>query len=410
MPLTPGKRMVLKYSTDPTLWHERIALRQLQGSLWLLLTPDRDIVEENIAVPGSGAVAAVRILREDGSFLGQGGIDIFRFTDSADGELPDGEIDEWIDECDNLGDAAPAQQDNLLVQAIGGAVIGPAPRLAGSQNLIGDAIGGTQPVSMPDKWRVLDGNKTCAAGSTVKDDWEIVRLGTKGVARLTSGEIVFIHLVSAPSPEAQSSGDPVIDARRLALECERADPRVLPVKHDSLGKRHIDFKDVCDNAAPAKSADFPIQGPLSCYWLVRHMLSNGGSPTNFHARFMTDTRLDYSAGGMSEHMLLCKALELFTMYDQFDVTKSAGCELIARKCQIIHERWKHKMPNLSPANQAAGIEDDSYLLLGTSETRGNIGVCPELAVWLGSELSKQALADKERRKAREERALAVKQK
>jgi hypothetical protein len=50
------------------------------------------------------------------------------------------------------------------------------------------------------------------------------------------------------------------------------------------------------------------------------------------------------------------------------------------------------------------------LLLGTSETRGNIGVCPELAVWLGSELSKQALADKERRKAREERALAVKQK
>ena len=143
---------------------------------------------------------------------------------------------------------------------------------------------------------------------------------------------------------------------------------------------------------------------------MRHMLANGGTPTNFHARFMTDTRLDYSAGGMSEHMTLCKALELFSMYDQLDLTKSAGCELVARKCQIINEKWKHKMHAMNPANHVAGGEDDSYLLLGTSETRGNVGVCPELAIWLGTELSKQALSDKERRKAREERALQTKAK
>ena len=51
------------------------------------------------------------------------------------------------------------------------------------------------------------------------------------------------------------------------------------------------------------------------------------------------------------------------------------------------------------------MEDDSYLLLGTSETRGNVGVSPELQRWLGDELSKEVLASKERRKAREERAL-----
>ena len=57
-----------------------------------------------------------------------------------------------------------------------------------------------------------------------------------------------------------------------------------------------------------------------------------------------------------------------------------------------------------------GLEDDSHLMLGTYETRGNIGIAPSLQKWLGEELGKEALAQKERRKAREERALATKTK
>ena len=79
----------MKYSTDPFLWHERIALKQLQGSQWLVLTPDRDIVKENVAVPGTGAIAAVRMVRDDGSFLGKGNLDVFNFGDSDEGDLDD---------------------------------------------------------------------------------------------------------------------------------------------------------------------------------------------------------------------------------------------------------------------------------------------------------------------------------
>ena len=53
------------------------------------------------------------------------------------------------------------------------------------------------------------------------------------------------------------------------------------------------------------------------------------------------------------------------------------------------------------------LEDDSYLLLGTHESRGNVGMSPELLAFLGTELNKQAMVDKERRKAREERALQL---
>ena len=48
--------------------------------------------------------------------------------------------------------------------------------------------------------------------------------------------------------------------------------------------------------------------------------------------------------------------------------------------------------------------------MGTAETRGGLSVSPCLIKWLGEEMAKEALANKERRKAREERAAAVKDK
>eukprot|EP00973_Karenia_brevis_P086432 11985634-Karenia_brevis.AAC.1 len=58
-----------------------------------------------------------------------------------------------------------------------------------------------------------------------------------------------------------------------------------------------------------------------------------------------------------------------------DVGKSAAAELGARKLQMIHDRWKHKLPQLAPASgtgsAGGGMDDDSFLILGTHETRGN---------------------------------------
>ena len=102
------------------------------------------------------------------------------------------------------------------------------------------------------------------------------------------------------------------------------------------------------------------------------------------------------------------ALKNRTKNDHFDIGRSAAFELIARKLQMIHDKWKHKLPNVNPTSTSSGADDESFLLLGTHETRGNIGVSPELTTWLGGELGRLALVDKERRKAREERALSLK--
>ena len=94
-------------------------------------------------------------------------------------------------------------------------------------------------------------------------------------------------------------------------------------------------------------------------------------------------------------------------YDQIDPCKSVACELVGRRIQMVHDRWKHKMPNLSGGG---GGEEDTHLLLGTYETRGNVGISPALTEWLGAELGKEAKVQGERRKAREERAATQKEK
>ena len=113
---------------------------------------------------------------------------------------------------------------------------------------------------------------------------------------------------------------------------------------------------------------------------------------------------------MAEHLGLCKMFELALVYDQLDLGALASFELGDRRLQAIHDKWKHKLPSQSGlgATVAPGLDDDMHLLLGTSETRGNLGVSPELQRWLADESSKEASAAKERRKAREERALASK--
>ena len=141
---------------------------------------------------------------------------------------------------------------------------------------------------------------------------------------------------------------------------------------------------------------------------MRRMFRFGGTPVAHHHRWLAEVRLDYSAAGVSEHLGWRKFFEQAACYDQLNLGQLAAAELGVRRLQMIAERWKTKLPNSSGSAQGATDLDDSHLLLGTADTRGNLGVCPQLQIWLGDQLAKEAAASKERRKAREERALAAK--
>eukprot|EP00929_Paragymnodinium_shiwhaense_P082171 TRINITY_DN43221_c0_g2_i1.p3 TRINITY_DN43221_c0_g2~~TRINITY_DN43221_c0_g2_i1.p3 ORF type:complete len:135 (+),score=27.65 TRINITY_DN43221_c0_g2_i1:1185-1589(+) len=128
---------------------------------------------------------------------------------------------------------------------------------------------------------------------------------------------------------------------------------------------------------------------------------------SFFQRWLSEVRLDMNATGVAELIGWCKFFETAACFDQPNLCSLCAAELGARRIQMICERWKHKLGSGAPAPGGSDL-DDVHLILGTSETRGNLCLCPQFQSWTGEELGKEAVAAKERRKAREERKLAAK--
>ena len=113
MPLIPGDEIKLRYANTPCSWYTRIPLKQLQGALWLLLTPDYVIAEEGIASTIPARIAAVRVWREDGRFLNVGAVEICHVSAVDDPlQLFDDQPFDWITECDVLEEADLASRIN----------------------------------------------------------------------------------------------------------------------------------------------------------------------------------------------------------------------------------------------------------------------------------------------------------
>ena len=55
--MSPGRRVAIKKRGDASLWLERIVLTHLEGSAYLFLTPDREIVREDLGISAQGLVS-----------------------------------------------------------------------------------------------------------------------------------------------------------------------------------------------------------------------------------------------------------------------------------------------------------------------------------------------------------------
>ena len=91
-------------------------------------------------------------------------------------------------------------------------------------------------------------------------------------------------------------------------------------------------------------------------------------------------------------------LETAVCYDQLDVPSIAVAELMVRQIQTIEERLKDKFTN----NDDHGIE---YSLMTGLPSCATLCICPALSAFVATEAAKETAVLKERRKAREERAL-----
>ena len=177
------------------------------------------------------------------------------------------------------------------------------------------------------------------------------------------------------------------------------DVRVNTVKYDVQNKRYREFSEVAPASEDTIWPDSPISGPPTYSWVLKFMKEHGGTPLGWHQRFVTICKLTPTDGGVANHESWCRLIEIAECFDQVNGGALAHMEFAARQVQFVEERWKERVVG----KDEIGVSEAS-LFSGVSN-RHNLCICPALTSWIAEEMRKESSVLKERRKAREERAL-----
>ena len=372
--LRPGSRILVFYESD-VVWHTRYLLALVDRDSWIILTPDGDIYCEEVS-EGNADWTAWRVWPVGSP--APYGVDpnlIYGFNPAPDQAamrqlLEEGEH-HAAQERLRLGLGARGPQANH------GPPVLPANR--GPAPLVGGVAGGGVPNLAGGDQGAVVGNAGAAGGAPAGAHPD----GHAGLAQVLGG-----GGIDGPQGVRAVGGDD--------------DARTLPISRDSDGLRFKEFRVACQESKPTDFNDWPVSGPRTTKYVLSQMLEHGGSAIGHHQAWRVACKFAPTDGPAQEHEAWSKVLQTMMTYDQLDVSNLASGELVVRALQRIEEKHKFKLASVDDAGEGA-------LFMGASSgTRAGSIISPKLTEWIGSEMQKDALVAKERRKAREERALSRK--
>jgi hypothetical protein len=173
----------------------------------------------------------------------------------------------------------------------------------------------------------------------------------------------------------------------------------MTVKYDIAGNRFRSLQYAVLELSEVAFPDFPVKGGIRVFvWGANFMIKQANSFTAWDSKWRTEMKLQLQDAQVELHQSLCKIMETGLIYDQLNMGNIAMGEMMMRELMVIEERYKDRALN----HQKDNVE--RALFLG-SEQRINLCIHPELIKYIGEEMRAEALILKERRKAREERAL-----
>ena len=209
-----------------------------------------------------------------------------------------------------------------------------------------------------------------------------------------------------PAPAAQGlagyiagqSGGAALGPPRGEGGVASLDARVCAVQYDERGERFRQFSESVNLMEEPPWPDWPISGPRTVRWLCKYIKDGGLTPKSRTGRFLADAHVPETDRVRHEHGTLMEVLEMAVVYDQVDVSALASFELLSRRVRLLEEAY-----TANPKNPR--FEGSEYFVgLG----RRSCAVSPALTAHVASALQADAQIQKERRKAREEAALAAK--
>ncbi len=183
-------------------------------------------------------------------------------------------------------------------------------------------------------------------------------------------------------------------AATAAPAADDEDIRTLSVLWNNSGERQRSWDSVMEKSVEEAMKDWPLTGPRTTLWLMRHIQKNGGSPPAYLTRVLRDLKLTENDRSAHELELMMNCFELGAGVDQMQLCNLACFELMSRRVQLILD-----------ANSGSGAPTwegaEHFMGLG----RRAKGIAPLLQAHVAGRLKDEAEIDKQRTKAREARKL-----
>jgi len=207
-----------------------------------------------------------------------------------------------------------------------------------------------------------------------------------------------------PTPRGDGGGEgPERDASRTGAA---GDLRTLAVRYDPRGVRSRPFADATAALVETQFPDWGVHGPRTFLWLVLAISSQGFTPLQRHFWWRNILRLTASDAGVDEHQFLSELIEQCLSFDQLNGANLLAMESVARRYQLWEEMYSSHLALAESGDSSADWLDERRLFLGHARSRGHALVSPLLEKWVAEKLAEESAVLKERRKGREERALA----
>lgn len=205
----------------------------------------------------------------------------------------------------------------------------------------------------------------------------IRRVSQRDAAFFTQDQVKrFVRLSGESPPDRHglpgSSGDGSDDGEE---DCEGGEgrARVLGIEYDAEGVRFKSWTDVCNESKEYSCSDFPLDGPVSCVELFRHMERYGGNPKAWFTNYSSDKGLVATDRNYQELETLCEALLHFGSYDQLNGGACASAEVLARRVFGIVDALSSGRDATATATVFGGVSASVLKEMRTYARRGSDG-------------------------------------
>ena len=350
-------QVLVDFEEDPNyMWHHRLLLVSLGGSVWVCATPDLaiqriDLSDHRVIVLQRNAAFPAARLAQTYSF--------------------------------DPADVTPAVLADLLRQARDLAAVHGAP-----------APG---PVAGGEVWRISD-TSHASFGEEVPS---AVLLSPDLFEARDDVALVRIDNVwtSARRERPDAAGKDAF-ARPFHSGPGR-DKRIMSDSRDPDGRRFLALSSILPLLLEVQWPQWPIAGPRSVREFLLAVRAAGHTALlEYHNEWVRTSGVSEKAAFTREHRFLLEVVRLMLQFDQVDGSSLASCELLLRRLYQIElaVRKSAKSPDFE------GLE----FLLETAVDASGAAVLPSIAKWLGETQHKEAFTLKQMRLWTEERAAADK--